>query len=77
MNYILGVAGQNAANARRRQDKMDRTMLLTTVATRWAQLDPAKCPFLREVAVRLPGHDDRKQILDGIDLILAGVRTVR
>jgi hypothetical protein len=53
----------------------DRISLLTTVAARWAQRDPSAYPFLREVAVRLPGHDDREQFLAGIDLILAGIRT--
>lgn len=77
VNYILGVAGQNAANARNRDAQSDRTSLLTAAAARWAQLDPSAYPFLREVAVQLPGHDDREQFLAGIDLILAGIRTVR
>jgi len=29
------------------------------------------------VATQLPGHDDRQQFLAGIDLILAGIITVR
>ena len=76
VNYILGVAGQNAANARIVPEETDRTAMLTTVAARWAQLDPAKYPFLRQVAAQLPGHDDRDQFLAGIDLILAGIERV-
>ena len=77
VNYILGVAGQNAANARRGQGQTDRIALLAAIAARWAQLDPAAYPFLREVAAQLPRHDDRKQFLAGIDLILAGIQTVK
>ena len=76
VNYILGVAGQNAANARRGHGETDRTALLVAIAARWAELDPATFPFLREVAAQLPRHDDRKQFLVGIDLILAGIQTV-
>jgi AcrR family transcriptional regulator len=73
VNYILGVAGQNAANARSQGAEADRVSLLGAVAERWSQLDPATFPFLREVAAKLPGHDDRDQFLAGIDLILAGI----
>ncbi len=77
VNYILGVAGQNAANARRGRGETDRTALLAAIAARWAELDPAEYPFLREAAVQLPRHDDREQFLAGIDLILAGIQTVK
>jgi hypothetical protein len=41
VNYVLGVAGQNAANARAlASSKMDRSAFLATVAAQWAQLDP-------------------------------------
>jgi AcrR family transcriptional regulator len=52
LNYILGVAGQNAANARLAQDRDlgNRTAFLGAVAARWAQLDAAEYPFLRQVA---------------------------
>jgi AcrR family transcriptional regulator len=77
LNYILGLAGQYAAGARLLPPDTDRSAFLTTVAARWAQLDPARYPFLRQVATQLPGHDDREQFLAGIDLILAGITTVR
>jgi AcrR family transcriptional regulator len=77
VNYILGVAGQNAANARMVAGETDRTAMLAAVAARWAQLDPVKHPFLLQIAAQLPGHDDREQFLAGIDLILAGIATVR
>ena len=77
VNYVLGLAGQYAAGARLLAPDTDRSAFLTTVAARWAQLDPAEYPFVRQVAAQLPGHDDREQFLAGIDLILAGITTVR
>jgi AcrR family transcriptional regulator len=77
VNYILGVAGQNAANARAlASSKMDRSAFLAAVAERWAQLDPARYPSVRKAGTQLPEHDDREQFLAGIDLILAGIETV-
>jgi AcrR family transcriptional regulator len=77
LNYILGVAGQNAANARLLPHETDRSVFLAKVAARWAQLDPAEYPFGHQVAAQLRDHDDREQFLAGIDLILAGIGTVR
>ena len=77
VNYILGVAGQNAANARAlASSKMDRPAFLAAVAERWAQLDPARYPSVHKAGIQLPEHDDREQFLAGIDLILAGIKTV-
>ena len=77
VNYILGVAGQNAANARAlASSKMDRSAFLATVAAQWAQLDPAKYPSMHRARTQLREHDDREQFLAGIDLILAGIETV-
>jgi AcrR family transcriptional regulator len=74
MNYILGVAGQNAANARAlASSKMDRSAFLAGVAARWAQLDPDRYPSVRGAATQLGEHDDREQFLAGVDLILAGI----
>lgn len=72
VSYVLGVAGQNAANARHARDA-DRGELLTTVAAKWAALDPETHPFVRRMAKQLREHDDREQFLEGIDLVLAGI----
>lgn len=74
LNYILGVGGQNAANAQfaRTQDA-DRVEFLTAVSTMWSQLDPDAYPFTRSFAGQLPTHDDRVDFLAGIDLILSGL----
>jgi AcrR family transcriptional regulator len=77
LNYILGLAAQHAAAARLVPPDTGRTAFLAAVAARWAQLDPARYPFMHKVASQLPGHDDREQFLAGIDLILAGIATVR
>jgi AcrR family transcriptional regulator len=77
VNYILGVAGQNAANARAlANSKMDRSTFLATVAAQWARLDPAKYPSMHKAGTQLREHDDREQFLAGIDLILAGIETM-
>jgi AcrR family transcriptional regulator len=77
VNYVLGLAGQYAAAARLLAPETDRSAFLATVAARWAQLDPAEYPFMRQVAAQLREHDDREQFLAGIELILAGIGTVR
>jgi AcrR family transcriptional regulator len=77
VNYILGLAGQYAAAARLLTHETDRSAFLATVAAQWTQLDPAHYPFMHQVATQLRDHDDREQFLAGIDLILAGITTVR
>jgi AcrR family transcriptional regulator len=73
LNYILGVAGQNAANARGHPAEIDREGFLKAVADRWTERDPTAYPFVHRVAARLADHDDRAQFLAGLDLILVGV----
>jgi AcrR family transcriptional regulator len=77
LSFILGLAGQYAAGARLFTRDTDRTAFLGAIAAQWAQLDPTEHPFVRQVATQLPGHDDREQFLAGVDLILAGIETVR
>lgn len=73
LHYILGVAGQNAANPRLVPDETDREVFLGRVAAQWLQLDAQAFPFVRQAATQMRDHDDRAQFLFGIDLILAGV----
>ena len=77
LSFMLGLAGQYAVGSRRFTAGMDRTQVLRAVAEHWAQLDPARHPFVRQVAAQLPDHDDREQFLAGIDLILAGIEHSR
>ena len=76
VHYILGAAGQNAANAatgRALGPDMDRTAFLDAVSTTWEALDPGDYPFARAVAAHVRDHDDRAQFLDGLALILTGI----
>ena len=74
LSYILGVGGQNAANAQFAQTEgLNRPAFLESVANTWSELDPAEYPFARSVATQLSGHDDRADFLTGIDLILKGI----
>lgn len=73
VNYILGVAGQNAANARLRPPGADRAALLDDIAQRWQRYDAQCYPVVHQMAEQLRDHDDREQFLAGIDILLAGV----
>lgn len=73
VHYILGAAGQNAANARTLGPGVDRAEFLDTVSTAWEELDPDDYPFTRAVAAQAREHDDREQFLAGIDLLLTGI----
>jgi AcrR family transcriptional regulator len=73
VNYIIGVSGQNAANARPHEPHPDRADFLETVSARWRDLDAHAYPFARKVAGQLSKHDDRAEFLAGINLILAGI----
>ncbi|MEV6350448.1 TetR/AcrR family transcriptional regulator C-terminal domain-containing protein [Actinoplanes sp. NPDC051851] len=73
LNYILGVAAQNAALARSVARGTDRTEVLAAVDALFAGVETGDFPFLRSVATQLRTHDDRDQFLAGINLILAGI----
>ncbi|MGW1772676.1 TetR/AcrR family transcriptional regulator [Streptomyces sp. NPDC002104] len=76
VHYILGAAGQNAANRMRARGlgpDADRSDYLDTVARSWEQLSPEDHPFIRALAAQGLDHDDRAQFLAGVDLITTGV----
>lgn len=77
LNFILGVAGQNAAAARLDGGMTDRSAFLASVADRWMQRAPADYPFVHQMAAQLREHDDRQQFLAGVDFILTGVEALR
>jgi hypothetical protein len=77
VNFIIGVAGQNAANARALAiSKIDRSSFLAGVAAQWALLDSARHPSVLRAAAKLQGHDDRAQFMAGVDIILAGIEAL-
>jgi AcrR family transcriptional regulator len=78
LNFILGVGGQNAANAQfGRTRGINRSDFLDEVAAAWSELDAAEYPFTRGMAGHLRAHDDRIDFLAGIDLILRGIGSSR
>jgi AcrR family transcriptional regulator len=77
LNYILGVAGQNAANARTQPPGTSRADVLGAESAVWAKLDLAEYPFLRRIAGQLRDPDDRAQFVAGVDLIVAGITSLR
>ncbi len=77
VTYILGAAGQNAANARLLPRETDRSASSRRLPRGGQRSTPAEYPFVRQIAAQLAEHDDREQFLAGIDFILAGIETVR
>ncbi|OYN82275.1 TetR/AcrR family transcriptional regulator [Mycolicibacterium sphagni] len=73
VSYLLGLATQYAAVMQLVPRETDRSAFLTAIASQWTQHDPAKYPFVHQIAAQLPEHDDREQFLAGIDLFLAGI----
>lgn len=77
LNYLLGVSGQNAANAVIAREKgLERAHFLDTMALAWSRLDAQAFPFARKVAGQLRAHDDREDFLAGIDLIVHGMQAL-
>ena len=78
LNYLLGVSGQNAANAvLAREQGLERAHFLDTMALAWSSLDAQAFPFARKVAGQLRAHDDREDFLAGIDLIVHGMQALQ
>ncbi|MDO8033240.1 TetR family transcriptional regulator [Janthinobacterium sp. SUN128] len=78
LNYLLGVSGQNAANAAIAREKgLERAHFLDTMAGAWSRLDAQAFPFARKVAGQLRAHDDREDFLAGIDLIVYGMQALQ
>jgi AcrR family transcriptional regulator len=78
VNYVLGVAVQNAANARYlAESDTDRAAFLDAAAEQWAQVNPSRYPFAHAAATRLREHDDREQFIAGLDIFLTGIAALR
>jgi AcrR family transcriptional regulator len=74
LNYVLGVGGRHASNRQlARTSGTPRSEYLDSVATQWSKLDPQHFPFTQDIAAHVRGHDDRKDFIAGIDLILKGI----
>jgi AcrR family transcriptional regulator len=78
LHYIVGVGGQNAANARHAQAHgLVRGDFLDSVARAWEQLPAQEWPFVNAMAGQFAAHDDRGDFLAGIDLLLGGIKAAR
>jgi hypothetical protein len=76
MHYILGAAGQNAANVasvRALKPDVSRAEFLDAVTKAWEELDPDEYPVTRAITDQIREHDDREEFLAGIDLVLTGI----
>jgi hypothetical protein len=73
VDYIVGASAQNAAHARLLVPGTDRSAFLANIADEWTSVDPAQYPFVHQMAAQMRDHDDRKQYITGIDLMLAGI----
>jgi AcrR family transcriptional regulator len=74
ISYIFGVAGLHAANMQfAREQGIDRSDFLETVALAWSQLDTKEYPFTHSMIEQMRVHDDRKDFRAGIDIILNGI----
>jgi len=73
VSYIFGESDQNATNGSSLSPAATRDEFLGALAARWEALDARAFPFLRSIAPRLRHHDDRAELLAGVDIILAGI----
>ncbi|MGK5680120.1 TetR/AcrR family transcriptional regulator [Actinoplanes sp. URMC 104] len=73
MNYVLGVASQYAAAARRAR-QTDRGTFLADIASDWRSGQRASThPFAYRNAPQLAEHDERQQYLAGVNFLLIGI----
>lgn len=77
VHYIVGVGSQNAMNTRVLSAGVGREGFLDTVADRWMCSDPREGSLIGRMASQLRAHDDRAEFLAGVDIILAGLATLR
>jgi len=73
VNYIIGAASQDAANAGALLPGATREAVLGTIADRWERTDPRRGSLVSRLAEQLRVHDDRQELLAGIDIILDGI----
>jgi len=70
--YVLGSTAQYVAGPRRATSEVDRQAFLEKVADQWRTHAPQA--HVTEAAAALVEHDDREQFLEGVDIVLAGIK---
>lgn len=76
VHYILGAVSQNARldDPTDGPTDADREEFLDSASTAWRGLDPEDFPFVHAIAEQVREHDDRRQFLAGIEIVLDGLR---
>lgn len=83
VHYLLGATTQNAQTPQEAGDggtpggEAERAEFLDAVSRAWRDLDPDDYPFIRAIADQMREHDDRRQFLTGVDLVLKGIAASR
>ncbi|GAA4662038.1 TetR/AcrR family transcriptional regulator [Amycolatopsis dongchuanensis] len=78
VHYILGATTQNAQtphDGETPRNEVDRAEFLAAASKAWQDLDPDDYPFVTAIAEQMRNHDDRRQFLTGIGLVLRGITT--
>ncbi len=69
VHYFIGATTQGPHDG----GKPERAEFLDTAFEAWQNLDPDDYPFITTIAAQMRDHDDRRQFLTGIDLVLKGI----
>jgi AcrR family transcriptional regulator len=76
VHYILGATTQTTGDDGAPGSEAERAEFLDAASRAWQDLDPDDYPFVRAIADQMREHDDRRQFLTGIDLVLTGITTL-
>ncbi|NUT93424.1 MAG: TetR/AcrR family transcriptional regulator [Saccharothrix sp.] len=78
VHYLIGATtqhdtGSGSGSGERPPSDAERAEFLDATARAWRDLDPDDYPFVRAIADQMRDHDDRRQFLTGVDLVLRGI----
>ena len=74
MQYLLGVAGQHAA-VQSLPTESGRAEFLAAASSRAVDGSEHGLPMVERMSQRIEHHDDRQQFADGVEIIMAGIKT--
>lgn len=77
LHHVLGVASQYDAGQHLAQAQADRSGFIESSTSRLVGPDNGRYPFLVRIEQQLVEHDDRQQFHAGVEIILAGIETLR
>lgn len=77
LSFVTGVAAEMEAQGRQYEgDGRPREELMEIEFARWREAVPADTPFIAAMLDEFRRHDDHEQFVAGLDLVLAGIRTL-